>query len=228
MANKSTLATSSIKDQMKKTQVETAIITGSFVSVIYDFREDGTRYLDAIECMFLGKYKFNAVKIWFDTECAMLFKIGSVDSDFEPVVRIPFEKIYSFLTGEPLSDGTYLHGIGVKDILDKMGSPYYIRVGIDNDHAYKFQLNRFVDCEIPEGLTYSECLEYVLNKMDQTLSDPNLPAWRRFDIWKDQAVIRSAIETNYYEDHPGDISGMRRAECLVIHQHISKTKLQCY
>lgn len=227
MAHKPTSKTPSFKEQMKKTQVEAAIITGSFISVVYDFREDGIRYLDAIDCMFLGKYKFNACKIWFDAEFTMLFKITSHDSDFEPVVRIPFEKIYSFLTGEPLSDGTYLHGTGVKDILDKMGSPYYIRVGID-DHAYKFQLNRFVDCEIPEGLTYSEGLEYVLNKMDQTLSDPNLPAWRRFDIWKDQAVIRSAIETNYYEDHPGDISGMRRAECLIIHQHISKTKLQCY
>lgn len=102
-------------------------------------------------------------------------------------------------------------------------APYHIQLGLDP--VYEFPLQDLLDCDIPKDLTYSERIEFALNKFDEILSDPNLPIWKKFDIWENQTIVRLAAETAYFIEHPEDIAHSMKCKCFTMKQHRSKARI---
>jgi hypothetical protein len=167
--------------------------------------------------MFLGKHEHQVVHMWFNSEYTLFIRIGS-NSDFEPIIRVPYEDIYNFISGNPLPDGTYLYGKCIESFFNTINNLYYIRIGLSP--IYEIPVKDLLPgCKIPDGLTYSELIKFALEKFDELLSDPDLPMWKKFKLWEDQNTVRHAAETLYYEENPNDISYCYKMIHFVTRQH---------
>jgi hypothetical protein len=203
-----------ISEMSLKERVEEMIKNGSFLSEFFIYDEYGFR---DIKCMFLGKHEHNIIGMWFNSEHTLFIRIGS-NSDFEPIIRVRFEDIYNFISGNSLPDGTYLYGKGIERFFNTINNLYYIRIGLSP--IYEIPVKDLLPgCKIPDGLTYPELVKFALEKFDELLSDPDLPMWKKFKLWEDQNTVRHAAETLYYEENPNDISYCYKMIHFVTRQH---------
>lgn len=203
-----------ISELSPKERVEELIKNGNFLSEFYYYDEHGVRDM---KCMFLGKHEHQVVHMWFNSEYTLFIRIGS-NSDFEPIIRVQYDDIYNFISGNPLPDGTYLYGKCIESFFNTINNLYYIRIGLDP--VYEIPVKDLLPgCKIPDGLTYPELIKFALEKFDELLSDPDLPMWKKVKLWEDQNTVRHAAETLYYEENPDGISYCYRMIHFVRRQH---------